>query len=142
MKDGYLRATAGDGGGVASPYAAELVILPLDEIFYRCRQEILDVVALTDLSPVNVLYQALKFARGADYGMVLQQARQLLIDSDRLLRGAGDDPRRDLHRVVDAMSGIHGAIHTTFQAIYHHAYNFIEPVRVIGDSGLVVRMVA
>lgn len=136
MKDGYLRATAGDGGGQA--YAAQLIILPLDEIFYRCREEIVAVTALTNLSPTAVLYQALKFARGMDYGAILAQARHLLLDSTA-------DERAffvtDQHRLIDAMSGIHGAIHSTFHAIYRRPYRFVEPIRLIGHSGLVVRMV-
>lgn len=141
MRDGYLRATAGDGGSGATAYAAQLVILPLDEIFHRCQQEILAVIALTGLTPINVLYQALKFARGADYGTVLAQAHGLLLDNCRESLEVWTESKHDIHAVMDAMSGIHGAIHTAFQAIYNKPYRFVEPVRLIGESGLVVRMV-
>lgn len=140
MRDGYLRATADEAVGARCAYAAKGIILPLTEVFYHCEEALRTIHALTTLSPIDAVKLAVRITRGTSYSEVLNVARQILLDNDKLPADTLA-ARAVSHRLIDALDAVHGAIQLTCHQFHTEKYKYAQVVRVIGDDGLIVNIV-
>lgn len=117
---------------MADPY---LIVLPTAELSERVRYELDRAVRMSKLSPVEVIKTIVTMVWTADYGQVLTQVRTMMLDE------MGDVPDQQLlYSMVDALSDVHGALHSAIAQIHREPYRMAIPMRMVGND-IVFRIV-
>lgn len=113
-----------------------MIVMPLYLILNRCESEFHDVMNLTGMDGMTAFTYALGREMKGSYETILASARWLL--RDRL--GNIDVSIDDTYNLIDALSSIHTAIHTTLVQLYPYQYRAIAFDRLIGSDAATLRV--
>lgn len=114
-----------------------LVVLPTDQILRHCRASMATLSGLTREAPVEVMLAALKLAQVTTYDEVVGRVSELIRTDDEV---CGHISLRQIHQVIDALADLHGNVMDFFHQLHKKPYRFVEPVRLVGADGLVLRV--